>query len=848
MNTSSPSQNGYFWNQPVQQLLANLHTSDQGLTTREVSHRRIDNGLNVITDVSRKPLWKQFLGRFRNPLIILLLFASTLSAITGDLVSFFLITMIVLLSVVLDFIQNVRAEKIVDALHHSVAIKVNVLRNGQWVSMLVKKLVPGDIVQLSPGNLVPADGRLLSSKDLYINQAILTGESFPVEKLSDDLSQSTEDLTKASNAVFMGTSVISGTAIMIIVNTGKKTRLGNLAGSLSLQPPRNDFEIGIQSFGLLILRIAIIMVLFVLVINILFHRPLLESFLFALALAVGLTPELLPMIMTITLARGAERMAKQHVIVKHLPSMHNLGAMNILCMDKTGTLTEAKIRLLKTYDFAGEESDRVLLLSHVNSFFESGIKSPLDLAILEYREIDVSAWKKIDEVPFDFERRRISVLVENAGKRYLIIKGAPEDVLKLSTHYENKNGTVSSLNNDDKQKCHKKFESLGDEGMRVLAVAIREVPISHNSAIVTDEMDLMFVGFLAFLDPPKESAAGAIKLLAEVGVNVKIITGDNERVTLHVCQMLNMGKISVLTGDDIAQLSDEALAVKAQKTDAFCRINPQQKSRIIHALRAAGKVVGFLGDGINDATALHVADVGISVNTAADVAKEAASIILLKEDLAVIYNGVLEGRRAVVNTQKYILMGTSSNFGNMLSMAGAVLILPFLPMLPIQILLNNLLYDFSQTALPLDNVNKEVLKKPINWNVRKIKHFMWVMGPVSSVFDYLTFYVLLIMCAGNQLLFHTGWFVESLVSQVLIIFAIRTRTSMFKSRPNRWVAIMAISVAGIAMILPYTIIGTWFGMEPLPGIFYGYITAVMVAYFAAVEFIKLRFGKYLYPI
>lgn len=845
----APSENT-FWNLPSAQLLSEKKSTTSGLTASEVVKRRSLYGSNIVGDVKRQPLWLQFLSRFKNPLIILLLIASGFSAASGDKASFIIIFGIIILSVLLDFFQQVRAQRSIDALRQVVAVRASVMRNGKVENVLVKELVPGDIVMLVPGDLVPADGRLLEGNDLYVNQAMLTGESFPVEKTSCDLKAPTADITEAKNAVFMGTSVISGTATILIVDTGKYTRIGQLAGTLALRPPRNDFEKGIESFGLLILRLAIVMVLFVILINVVFDRPLLQSFLFALALAVGLTPELLPMIMTITLSRGAVRMAKQHVIVKHLPAMHNLGAMSILCTDKTGTLTEAKIRMLKTYDVEGKESERVFLLAYLNSFYESGIKSPLDEAIIEHHQPDIKTWQKIDEVPFDFERRRISVLLDNnadnADKHYLVVKGAPEDILHLSETYEKPDGTVVALDDKKKTEFYKQFEALGEQGLRVLGVAVREVAGDLKSAVVTDETDLVFVGFVAFLDPPKESAAPALKLLEEVGVKVKIITGDNERVTQYVCGVLGMKNLKILTGDLIAKMTDESLAAEAKIVDAFCRITPQQKSRIIEALRASGATVGFLGDGINDAAALHIADVGISVNTGTDVAKEAADMILLQEDLAVIHHGILEGRHAVANTEKYILMDGSSNFGNMFSMAGSVLILPFLPMLPIQILLNNLIYDTSQTVLPLDNVDKEVLDKPIKWNIKKIKRFMWVFGLASSVFDYATFYVLLHLSGGTERVFQTGWFVESLITQLLIIFAIRTRLPMFRSKPNPVLIATMLAMVVVALVLPITPMGEWFGMVPLPSIFFWYLGGVLIAYFAVVEIIKAKFGRYLF--
>lgn len=838
-------QEANFWNIPLKQLVNKVNTSsEQGLSSQEVSQRQACFGLNIATEISRAPLWRQFLLRFRNPLVILLLVASAISAITGDVPSFAIIIIIVLLSVLLDFFQAVRAERNVDALRRSVGLQVSVIRDGVSSSVPVEQLVPGDIVELSAGTLIPADGCLIVCKDIYVNQALLTGESFPVEKKAVDLLKSTQDITEASNAVFMGTSVISGNGKMMVVNTGKSTRLGGLSEALSRRHPPTTFEQGVERFGILIMRIAITMVLFVVLVNIVFHRPMLESFLFALALAVGLTPELLPMIMTITLSRGAIFMAKNSVIIKHLSAMHNLGSMDVLCTDKTGTLTEAKIKLTNVLNADWQASNQVFTLTYLNSYFESGIKSALDQAILDYRKPDISTWHKIDEVPFDFERRRVSVLCRTADKHLLIAKGAPEDILKLCTNYETAQGNVQPFDVSKRAECFAKFETLGEEGFRVLAIAFREVDVTHNTAIITDETAMIFAGFAVFMDPPKLDAAKTLRSLANDGIQVKIISGDNERVTRHVCDMLEFDAGEIIVGDELTTLSDEALLAKIETAHVFCRINPQQKSRIIAAIKRNKHSVGFLGDGINDAIALHMADVGISVDGAADAAKEAADVILLQHDLSVIHRGILEGRRAVVNTEKYILMGSSSNFGNMFSMVGAALFLPFLPMLPIQILLNNLLYDISQSAIPFDNVDKEALSKPVHWNINRIKHFMGVLGPISSIFDFLTFFVLMILFHANAILFHTGWFVESIVTQALIIFAIRTRLPMFMSKPNPAVIIMAVLIASVGMILPFTGISEWLGFIPLPMSFYIFLFFTVVAYFILVEITKVMFRRF----
>lgn len=840
----SPSPDTKFWNL---KLTDTVNTIDPavGLSTEEASRRFTQYGPNLITERSHAPLWLQFLLRFRNPLVLLLLLASALSAITGDIPSFVVISTIVLLSVTLGFFQEMHAEKSIAALRHSVAIQATVLRDGNNITIPVANIVPGDIVELSAGALVPADGRLLACKDIYVNQSLLTGESLPVEKHIQDLETPTTQITQANNSVFMGTSIISGTGLMIVVNTGKNTYLGQLAHLLGHTRPPTDFERGVEKFGMLILRIAISMVIFVLVVNLYFDRPLLESFLFALALAVGLTPELLPMMVTITLSRGAIRMAQEKVIVKHLPAMHNLGAMDILCTDKTGTLTESTIHLAKSINIDGLADEKVFLMTFLNSYFESGIKSPLDQAILAQEPPNIQDWKKIDEVPFDFERRRVSVLLQFQQENFLIVKGAPEDVIKLSTAYETATGKENIFDAKQRNACLAQFEALGAEGYRVLAVAYRKVPITHQTAIVTDESTLVFLGFAVFLDPPKLDAAETLKQLKRDGIHVKVITGDNERVTQHVCKMLNFDTGKIITGDELSQWDNTTLQREISTTHVFCRITPEQKSRIIMAFKTKGHTVGFIGDGINDAPAIHIADVGISVDSGTESAKEAADIILLEHSLSVIHRGVMEGRRAVLNTRKYILMGSSSNFGNMLSMAGAALVLPFLPMLPIQILLNNLLYDISQTAIPFDNVDKTALSKPVHWDMRHIKHFMGVLGPISSLFDFITFYVLLKIFHANEIAFHTGWFVESMITQVLIIFSIRTTLPFFLSRPHFLVVFMALLISTVAVILPFTPFNTWLGFSPLSTGFFIFLAAAVVVYFVLVEISKWIFRRYI---
>ena len=831
------------WKEPVDRILARLVTSRAGLTTAEVESRLGTFGPNNAAEVKRSPLWLQFLSRFRNPLVIILLVASGLSAASGDVASFLIVVTIVTISMTIDFVQEVRAQSAVEALRRSVAVQATVRRDGASVSIPIDQLVPGDIVELIAGDLVPADARLLESRDLFINQALLTGEPYPAEKLASDVPSGAENPAGASNAVFAGTSVISGTATIAICRTGAKTALGHLATSLAEKPPATDFAVGIRRFGLLIMRLTVLMVFFVLVVNISFHRPVLESLMFALALAVGLTPELLPMIVTVTLARSALELSRRKVIVKRLTAIHDLGAMNVLCTDKTGTLTEASIKLVRTIDGRGIESKAVYANAYINSQFETGMKSPLDQAILSAHPFDMANCRKIDEVPFDFERRRVSVLVEHGAERRLIVKGAPEDVLRLSRRYHDADGEVLPLDDETRRSFEATLDGLGAEGFRALGIASRIVDKSHETAATSDETDLVFSGFAVFLDPPKASAGATIQAMNAAGIAVKVLTGDNEFVARHVFAEIGVPVTGVLTGDALRHLSDEALIGQLPRVNLFCRVNPQQKLRVLLALKRVGHVVGFMGDGINDAPALHAADVGISVDGAADVARAAADLILLEHDLSVVRDAVVCGRGTVQNVSKYVLMGSSSNFGNMFSMAGAALILPFLPMLPIQILLNNLLYDISEIAIPFDDVDAEAVARPVKWDVKFIERFMLVFGPVSSMFDFLTFYVLLHLFGAGEALFQTGWFIESITTQVLVVFAIRTRRPIFRSRPHALLVAMALGVVAVAIVLPLLPIGRWLGFVAPPPLFFLFLVGATLAYLAIVEIAKRMFYR-----
>jgi Mg2+-importing ATPase len=833
-----------FWRSNLEALQVELSADRSGLGEDEAARRLADHGPNVLKPRRERAIALQLLSRFANPLILLLLAAATISAFTGDVASFVIITLVVVLSVTLDFVQEYRAGQAAERLRQSVSIRASVLRGGHAEDIAADEIVPGDVVLLQPGRMIPADGRVLEARECFVNQALLTGEAYPVEKHAGDLAAVPADLSAASNVVFMGTSVVSGTASVLVCRTGAATSLGEISDSLAARPPATAFESGIRNFGLLILRLAILMVLFVLLVNAWFHRPWLESFLFAVALAVGLTPELLPMVVSVTLARGALRMAKERVIVRRLPAVHDLGSMDVLCTDKTGTLTEARIRLERHLDPMGRDSARALELAYLNSAMETGLKNPLDEAILRHTEVDIHAWTKIDEVQFDFERRRVSVLADNGSERLLVLKGAFEDVLAHATRYE-ADGPDRLLPLDDAtcRSVGQCVEGLSREGFRVLGIAWKQTARDQVHAVVDDETELVLAGLLAFEDPPKASAAEAVRALTAIGVTVKIVTGDNELVTQHLCAELGLPVTGVLGGNEIQAMSDPALAARAEVVNLFCRVTPPQKNRVIQALRSRSHVVGYLGDGINDAPSIHSADVGISVDGAVDVAKAAADLILLDHDLGVVHRGVLEGRRTFGNIMKYVMMGTSSNFGNMFSMAGATLILPFLPMLPVQILTNNFLYDVSEIPIPMDSVDREYLERPRHWNVSSIRNFMIVVGLVSSVFDFLTFFVLRRVFHAGERLFHTGWFVESLATQVLVIFVIRTRGNPFRSRPSPVLTATSCAIVAVATALPFTPLGARLGFVALPGLFFVILAALVCAYLAMVQGVKAWFYR-----
>lgn len=837
--------NNDFWQNPLSQIFQDLNATQNGLSQPEVINRIKKFGTNEISPQKETLAIYQLLRRLKNPLIILLLVTSLISLLLRQTSDFFIITVMVFMSVVLDFFQEYTANKAAKKLRDSLTLKAKVLRDGSLHIVPVKNLVPGDIVYLKAGDMIPADGRLVWANHLFVNQAILTGESYPVEKNANDLSASHKTpapLETATNSVFMGTSVISGDAHMVVCITGDKAYMGSIADSLRQEPPPSLFELETRKFGFFLMKITVFLVLFVLMVNIFYHRPWLETFLFALALAIGMTPEFLPMVMSVTLSRGAKNMAKKHVIVKRLSAIHDLGGMNILCTDKTGTLTEAKIQLADYIDCTGKESERVLYFAYLNSFFETGLKNPMDEAILNHKKIQTKDWEKIDEIPFDFERRRVSVLLDNKQERLTLVKGAPEDIVSICTHYESKD-QIRTLTPAIRKKLLKLYKQKSKQGFRILGIAWQPRSKNHEKAVFDDETKLTFAGFVLFYDPPKKEASKALENLKAQKVDVYILTGDSEDVTLHLCQELNIQVKGLLTGNEMNSLDDHALAMHVRHTNLYCRVAPSQKRRIILELKNLGHVVGFMGDGINDAPSLYSANVGISVDTGADVAKEAADLIMLKHNLDVVHNAVVEGRKIYSNIIKYLMMMTSSNFGNMVSMAGASLLLPFLPMLPTQILLNNLLYDTSQTAIPFDNVDPDSTLSPQQWNLKLILKFMLVMGPLSSVFDFLIFFIMLKIIGTPPALFQTGWFMESLATQVLIIFVIRTRKSIFQSKPHIFLTILAFLLVSIAMLIPYTPLGRYFGFVSPPFYFFIVIIGIVIVYLTSAEKVKLWFYK-----
>jgi P-type Mg2+ transporter len=810
----------------------------RGLSSQEASARLSQYGPNEPAPVKHGAALFELLVLFLNPLVIILLIASLVSFVLKDVADAAIILVMVLLGVTINFVQTYRSQRAIEKLRENVTPTATVLRDGTWKEVKRHEVVPGDVVRVGAGDLIPADGQLIESRDLYVQQAALTGESLPAEKDARTHKGDVAGGADSPDLVFLGTSVVSGTGTVAILQTGARTAFGAIAQRLVMRPAETEFERSMKQFGTLIMRAVFFLVLFILVVRVALHRDAFESFVFAVALAVGLTPEFLPMITSVTLARGAVIMARDQVVVKHLPAIQNFGTIDILCSDKTGTLTTGMMSLASSVDYLGNPSDRPLALAYLNSKFETGIRSPLDVAILALNRSDADAYVKCDEIPFDFDRRRLSIVVERKqeGGGQLITKGAPEGILDLSDSFET-GGKVILLDPDTRHRCRQTFDDLSGQGFRVLAVAYRDVD-SHAAFTTADEHSLILAGYLAFADPASPDAAESLAAMKRDGVEVKILTGDNELVARHICEQVGLKNATILLGDDLERMTEPALQHVAEQTTVFARVSPMQKHRIILALKHRDHVVGYMGDGINDAPSLREADVGISVSSAVDVAREAADIILLKPGLRILHNGIIEGRRASANVMKYLLMGTSSNFGNMFSMAGASVFLPFLPMLPTQILLNNFLYDTAQITIPSDHVDEQYIRAPRRWDMKLIRNFMIFIGPISSIYDFLTFYVLLHFFHANQSEFHTGWFVESLATQTLVLFVIRTMGNPLKSRPSTPLAITTLLIVVIGVVLPYSPLAGVLGFTTLPASYFTFLAISTATYLLLVEWAK----------
>jgi P-type Mg2+ transporter len=829
-----------FWSVPADEMLKILETAQEGLTEAEARRRLEQFGANHLKPQERTDVLSLLFAQFKSPLILILFFATGLSFFLHDPVDAVIILTIVLASGLLGFWQERGASNAVEKLLSIVQIKAAVLRDGTSGEIPVEVIVPGDIVVLNAGDIVPGDALVLDSKDLFVDEAMLTGETFPVEKAAAPTPAGTA-LAQRTNALWMGTHVVSGNATAMVVRTGKETEFGKVSERLKLRPQETDFERGIRRFGYFLMEVTLVLVVGIFAINVYLARPVLDSFLFSLALAVGLTPQLLPAIISINLSHGAKRMARQKVIVKRLASIENFGSMNVLCSDKTGTLTEGTVRVQAALDVDGAPSGKVLLHAYLNAFYQTGFTNPIDEAIRAHRPFDLSGYQKLDEIPYDFLRKRLSILVSQGDTRLMVTKGALSEVLAVCVSAEKGDGTLVDMASA-RERIRKHFEEYSQKGFRTLGVAYKNMGTASRMD-KDQEAGLTFSGFLVLFDPPKPAILETITRLKSLGVALKIITGDNRLVAANISQQMHLPDTQILAGPELRQLSDAALLNRVGRVDVFAEIEPNQKERIILALRKAGNVVGYMGDGINDASALHAADVGISVESAVDVAKDAADIVLLEKDLGVLVDGVREGRATFANTLKYVFMATSANFGNMFSMAGVSLVLPFLPLLPKQILLTNLMTDFPEMTIATDSVDREMLDYPRRWDIKAIRTFMITFGMVSSVFDYLTFGALLLVLHATQVQFRTGWFIESVVSASLIVLVIRSRRPFFKSRPGKLLLMATLSVVAATVIVPYTPLAALFGFGPLPPVFLLFIGVIVLLYILSAEMAKRVFYK-----
>jgi Mg2+-importing ATPase len=825
-----------FWTHNITELYRDLNTSVNGLTEATAYRKQQQH-----TDKTKlqKPWVKDLLlllSQYKNPLILLLVFAVILSTVLGEISESIIILIVLLLTGILGFFQERKAGRAVEKLRQLVHNQASVKRDGVIKDIPVDKVVPGDIILLNAGDIIPADCYIIESNDLHVNESVLTGESFPAEKFTGDCTV-TAPLSNVTNAIFKGTSVINGTATVVAVNTGDNTILGKIGYSLQKEQTPTAFEKGITRFGYLLMYLTIIISIAILIINLSLHKPLFESILFALALAVGLAPELLPAIITITLSAGAKRMADKKVIVKKLSAIQNLGEIDILCSDKTGTITEGNVRLNAAVDFNGKQSDKALLYALLNAALQTGFFNPIDEAIKKASNVDVNAYKKIDEVPYDFQRKRLSIVITENDRHIMITKGAVNNVLSVCTKAENASHETESINDALQKLIQAQYESLSGQGYRTIAVCYKDVT---DDPVITkdDEKEMIFLGFLILSDSPKKGIIESINRLRETGIALKIITGDNCLVAKHLATQINLNNEKIITGNDLQTMSDDSLRMHVKQADVFAEVVPEQKERIVKALQQTGHAVGYIGDGINDANALKVADVGISIDNAVDVAKEAADLVLLDQNIDVIREGVEEGRRTFMNTMKYIYVVTSSNFGNMISMAIASILLPFLPLLPVQILLNNFLSDLPSIAIASDNVDKELVVKERNWDIKNIRRFMVVFGLQSSLFDFITFGILFYYFHAKEELFRTGWFMESLLSQILILQVLRTRHIFFKSKPSKYLLMASLFTFTTCLVIPYLPFAKSFELYPLPSNIFLSILLVITTYIVFAEVTK----------
>jgi len=834
-------------------VLKQLKTQITGLTEIDVISRIKQYGMNEIAREKPKTILMHLLTNLRNPLVILLSVLAVISYLTGDIRATVVISVMVLLGVVLRFFQELRADHASEKLKAMVSNKATVIRDGREKEIPLKMLVPGDIINLAAGDMTPADVRILTAKDLFLNQAALTGEALPVEKNAESCPKDLQNPLDLDNLCFLGSNVVSGTAVAVVIHTGEKTYFGSLAASIVEQREITSFDKGINGFTWIMIRFMAMMVPIVFLVNGISKHNWLDAFLFAMAIAVGLTPEMMPMIVSVNLSKGALMMSRKKVIIKRLNAIQNFGAMDVLCTDKTGTITEGKIILEKYLDVLGGTSTRVMHYGYLNSYHHTGLKNIMDEAILAHGELEETLkanvkYHKIDEIPFDFTRRRMSVIVEDeTGLNTLICKGAVEEIMACCDRVEI-NGKVLQMLPEYKEKAKTIVSDLNGQGFREVALAYKEMPGAPDEPVyeVKDESDLVLLGFLSFLDPPKKSASEALKQLDILNVGVKILTGDNEVITEYICKQVGLSTENILLGSQIETMNEEDLAKAVNTTSIFAKLAPNQKEHIILALQRSGHVVGFMGDGINDAPALKAADVGISVDSAVDIAKESSDIILLDNSLLVLQQGVMEGRRVFGNIIKYIRMAASSNFGNMFSVVGASAFLPFLPMLPIQLLTNNLLYDFSQTTIPTDKVDKEWIKKPRQWQISGIQRFILFIGPISSIFDYLTFFMMLYVfnAWNNPELFHTGWFIESIFTQTLIIHVIRTNKIPFiQSRASWPLLVSSIAIVLVASWLTISPFAGPLGFVPLPPLYWLLLAIIVISYVFLTQLVKTWFFR-----